>query len=180
MNIYALDRDPAKLVEYLTDRHLASTIGIAAELLCCAHIAIDGATVARERVPTLTLPVRVQPLTDPWGLFAAAGVANYDWIAQILWQGCDEFAIRGQRLHSFAIDRDSVLCLRRQLLNPPLHIGMQHEHGEFPICLPFLFIEEDAVQSYRKFYSHKYRQRPKEWSQKRMAPSWITGEEISK
>lgn len=177
MNIYALDEDPLSLVRALTDRHLGSTLTIAAALLCNAHIANDGASAARERVSELTLPPDIsQSLAAPWARFTAASIANYDWISQVLWLGCDEFELRSQRLHSYAIDRDSVLCLRRQLANPPLAIPMVYTRSVFPICVPFLFRSPDSVKSYRRFYIQKYRSEQKAWSQNRLPPVWLNEE----
>lgn len=179
MNIYALDEDPALLVQCLTDRHLSSTLGEAAELLCAAHVVIDGTATARERIPTLVLPRHELLITsDPWLAFTCASVANYDWISQILWLGCDEFQHRSQRLHSYAIDRDTVLCLRRQLANTPLGVAVAFERSQLPVCVPELFRSPDPVKSYRRFYAERFKDDTKAWTSGRMRPSWMVDKEI--
>lgn len=179
MNIYALDESPQQLVSYLTDRHLASAMKNAAQMMCAAHVKHDGISRARLRIPGLMVPANLRMATmDPWTIWCMQRAANYEWLWRVLAYGCDEFLHRAGHSHAFAIDGQFDWSLRRQLAYPPLALAsammLWPWRQPLPINVPMLYARDTAVESYRLWYSQRYANGDDmEWHGCNKPPQWM-------
>ena len=141
MNIFALDIDPVKAAEYHCDRHVVKMILEYSQLLSTAHYMLDGAPLAKARVP-----LRPTHTHHPCAVWARHSDRNYQWLHQLLVAVHDQFQARYGHEHSYHqlhhIGRLAVL---------PFNITMG-SLTPFPQCMPEQYKGFDHVKAYRAYY----------------------------
>ena len=173
MNIFVLSADAHEAGAMHCDRHVCKMIVEYAQMLSTAHRFHDGertpVTLPNGKVKTLLLlpgegytvaqtpgkPAYKALVTEPrcynathanhpCAIWARATDANYDWLYRLFSSCLDEYAKRYGRTHATARLMEFLSC-------PPhrIHSGAQ---TPFALAMPDEFKDEDAVQSYRRFY----------------------------
>jgi hypothetical protein len=161
MNIFVLDKDPAKAAKYHCDTHVVKMTLEYAQLLSIAHRALDGEQVIevsttgrklkRFKHPDPVLDSVLYKTTHanhPCAKWARMSLDNYAWLFNLFEYTASEYTLRYGKVHL------SEQKLIRILANPPNNlpdIGMT----EFVQTMPEQYqIPGDAVKAYRNLYIH--------------------------
>ena len=154
MNIFYLDTDPRVAAQYHCDKHVVKMILESAQLLCTAHIVLDGDNDQLYK-PCFR--------NHPCGVWTRASRANYLWLFDLFAALCAEYTHRYGRVHA----SERLLPL---LAQAPVNIS---DGGlTFPaLAMPEECRTDDAVRSYREYY-RTVKAHILKWTG-RAAPEWL-------
>lgn len=153
MNIFYLDKNPAKCAEYHCDQHCVKMIIEYAQLMSTAHRLLDGDD---DRFYKKT------HMNHPSAIWTRASQANYEYLYKLFCALCDEFKVRYGKPHLTDIK------MRGVLKSPPVNIPNE-PFIEPPLAMPDHCKLEDAVDSYRNLYKvekvkfAKWRNKKPDW-----------------
>lgn len=134
MNIFILDEDIQKCVEYHADQHVVKMILESTQMLC---------TVLNEN--GITAPYRSTHTKHPCTIWTAKSLANWNWLQEFTLKLNQEFKFR------FDNKKDHKSAeVAAQLENPPIpDLGLT----EFAQAMPDKYrLPGNPVQAYRNFY----------------------------
>jgi len=140
MNIFVLCLDTKKCAEYHVDRHVVKMIIELAQLLCSAHIILDGVTEI-EGTPIYKLTHK----NHPCAIWTRQSSSNYEWLYSLFYDLCEEYTFRYGKIH---------LCetkLRDVLVFTPNNIP-KTGLTDFALAMPDEYKTNDPVESYRNYY----------------------------
>tara|TARA_B100001093_G_scaffold117544_1_gene109984 strand:- start:137157 stop:137750 length:594 start_codon:yes stop_codon:yes gene_type:complete len=160
MNIFYLDRDPAKAAQDHCDKHCVKMILEYAQLLSTAHRVLDGQQIItknknggklttwifkdRELENKYYRPCHVK---HPSNIWVRDSLQNYHWLYKLFLALGQEFEKRYNKKHL------SILKLKDALNTPPMNISFNNEFTEPTPAMPeYCKIPNDSLASYRKYY----------------------------
>jgi hypothetical protein len=177
MNIFYLDRDPAKAAEYMVDRHVVKMILETAQLLSTAHRILDGEEyigqskygrkAKRWRLPDHRENVLYSAthINHPSAVWVRQSNNNYNWLFYHYMSLLKEYTYRYEKNHKCS-EESFFMSLARLPDNIPIgHLT------PVTLAMPDEYKVADHVQSYRNYYKqgkthlHKYT--------KREMPEWL-------
>lgn len=164
MNIYALDKDPRLAARYHNDRHVAKQILETSQIMCSAHIMLDGRHTARSRIPAMLRPSHI---THPCVKWAMATTSNYRWLGQLLQGLCEEYTERTGKIHLF----EKTLVVHDLCAKTPLNLPVG-QLTPFVQTLPDKYKSSDPVEAYRRYYMNE-KKHLGFWSAPAVRPPWF-------
>jgi len=134
MNIFILDKDIQKCVEYHADQHVVKMILESTQMLC---------TVLKEN--GITAPYKSTHIKHPCTLWAGRSLSNWIWLRDFTLKLNEEFKFR-----FYHKDNHKSADVANQLKNPSIpDLGLT----EFAQAMPEEYrVPGNAVQAYRNFY----------------------------
>ena len=138
MNIFYLDRDPARCAAMHCDKHVVKMILEYAQLLSTAHHLVDGEPSIDCYKPTHK--------NHPSAVWVRESRSNYQWLWQLLSNLLQEYTFRYGKIHK--TESSGVFWALKNL---------PHElrGGKFtdpPQCMPDYCKDDDPVVAYRTYY----------------------------
>jgi hypothetical protein len=133
MNIFLLDKDPKKAVQYAVDKHVVKMPLETAQLLCSAHYQSNTET-----------PYKITHLNHPCSKWVRESLSNYFWLIDYGLELCQEYTYRYEKVHK------SQLVIEWALLNSPKI--PDKELTRFPQAMPNNYKSDDVVKAYRDYY----------------------------
>jgi len=164
VNIYALDEHPELAARYHNDRHVAKQINEVVQVLCTAHIMIDGDVVASRTLKNNVKAVALQYTRHPWVLWAQASSFNYSWLHQLGEALLKEYSTRFGKVHY-------LHELMNLLRTKPMLIECTAMRTPWPQCLPEQYRDTDPIEAYRNYYRGD-KQHLATWSAPSSVPWW--------
>lgn len=136
MNLFILDYDKEKCVQFYTDRHNIKIILEVAQLLCSAHHFTGS---------TLEIPYKPSHKNHPVCLWVRNSLSNYIYAVDLGKELCKEYTYRYNKVHK---TQEVIEWCGKNL--PDINdIGLT----PFALAMPDEYKVEDAVQSYRNYYN---------------------------
>lgn len=162
MNIFVLDQNPTLCAQYHNDKHVARAIMEISQLLCTAHVYLDGLPTARARVQGLLAPLHT---SHKFAVWVRANRYNYEWAWKVLCALHAEYYERfGNGVHS-----SRELCT--QLSVYPLNCSAASARTPQPQAMPRHYHGDDVVRAYRRYYIHD-KAHLATWSSPAKTPKW--------
>jgi len=152
MNIFVLDRNIAKCVQYYADKHVIKMILESAQLLSTAV-----------RVSGVDSGYKTTHKNHPCSIWARESLDNWRWLRELVFELHNEYQFRygKEKVHK------SFLVVQN-LLEPRIEsIGLT----EFAQAMPEQYKNVDVVTAYRNYYKFEKRHLFK-WTN-RKPPYWI-------
>lgn len=177
MNIFYIDRDPARAAQWMVDKHVVKMILESAQLLSTAHRVLDGIetpgkTKTGRNVKRFVLPdardavlYSATHINHPSAIWCRKSVENYNWLVDHM------FALMAE--YTYRYDREHVCQgeLGYMLQSPPFNLK-EWDFTTMPSAMADEYIiSEDPIVNYRNYYK-KGKQRMFSWKN-RNPPEWI-------
>lgn len=187
MNIFVLDRDPARAAYMMCDKHVVKMVTESAQLLSTAHRVLDGTMVmkpsvsGKRMVPHFDLYegsddlemelilYKANHINHPCSVWARSSSANYDWLYNHFVALCEEYTSRYSKYHACDIK------LLQPLRNKPRNIPTG-TLTEFAQAMPDDCKQNDVALAYQSYYN-KYKSGFAKWKLGNV-PEWFEGERI--
>ena len=185
MNIFYIDKSPAKCAEQMVDKHVVKMILETAQLLSTAHRILDGIEYTEKKYVPGSLPPRYRNVkrwsldTDrdkvlyqathinhPSAVWCRQSNNNYNWLFAHFLSLLNEYTYRYGKRHKCS-DPAFVDALRQ----PPLSIPVGYFTPVTPAMADEYIISNDSVTNYRNYYS-KGKVHLHKWT-KRQPPDWL-------
>ena len=167
MNIFYLDTDIKKSVQYHSDKHVVKMIVETAQLLSTAHRVLDGTQIGKHWALSdhrEQLLYKATHINHPCAIWVRSGEQQYDYASQLLFHLIYEYKYRYKnRIHKC---EDIMITTSTPPFNIP-KIGWTDP----PQCMPDDSKDADTVQAYRKYYMNHKRSFAK-WTS-RETPGWF-------
>jgi hypothetical protein len=189
MNIFILSLDPAKIAEYMMDKHIAKIILEAVQMLCTTQRLITAATECDPCV------YKIAHKNHPVTIWCRASQANFIWTLDLIDAMHAEWKYRyGHPAHkehkSYGVARylrenippaAAFECVKTPDIMTPFALAMP---DEFKVraapglsSLPPTGTSHghdiyDAVTSYRSYYLSEPKRRIAKWGKRREMPLW--------
>ena len=142
MNIFILDIAPAKCAEYHCNKHVVKMILETAQIMSTVYHIHGQSDIA---------PYKKTHEHHPSVKWAAENKANYQWLAELGFHLCNEYAKRYNRRHA------CEPIIKRLLVNPPVVLQSgPFKFTEPPQAMPEDCRSENTVEAYRQYY-RKYK-----------------------
>jgi len=138
MNIFYLDRDPAKCAAMHCDKHVVKMILEYAQLLSTAHHEIDGEPSIDCYKPTHK--------NHPSAVWVRESRSNYQWLYQLLDNLLVEYTFRYGKVH-----KTESSGIFQNLSKIPYELP-GGKFTEPPQCMPDDCKDDDPVVAYRNYY----------------------------
>lgn len=151
MNIFVLDTDIKKCVEYYNNKHVVKMILESAQILSSVN-----------RQCGLDEGYKATHTKHPCTLWAMTSKQNWLWLRDLLFALHDEWKYRYDR----DVDHKSAVVAMSLSIPPLPDIGLT----SFALAMPEQYKTKDPVESYRKYYMGDKRSMA-EWK-KRDTPYW--------
>jgi hypothetical protein len=135
MNIFYLDNDIQKAVEYHVDKHVVKMPLESAQMLCTA-VKLNGGDAK----------YRISHEKHPCSIWARATRQNFIWLCQFALSLCEEHRYRYEKQKYHASHAVILDCLSKADLIP---VG---DFSEPPQCMPDEYKRSNAVEGYRTYY----------------------------
>jgi len=166
MNIFVLDIDPRTAARYHNDRHCVKMILETAQLLCTAHVILDGEQYARKQLRNLVL--RPTHVNHPCAKWVREACLNYKWLHELGLCLIGEYRARYQKEHAYVELMDALSKM-------PLNLEHLAMRTPFPQCMPDAYKRgssaEEAVEAYRDYYCYE-KQHIATWKAPATVPTW--------
>ena len=138
MNIFYLDKDPYKAAKHMYNKHVVKMILESAQLLCTAHIILDG--------DNADVPYKSTHKNHPSAIWTRESTANYAWLYFHMMALGDEYTKRYGKKHLTITKCEDTLS---KLPNSILDIGFT----PMPQCMPAEYkVPGDSVTAYWNYY----------------------------
>ena len=139
MNIFFLDRDPAKAAEMQVNKHVIKMILESAQMLCTAH---------HELYSFHTAFYKPTHKNHPCSIWVRESRDHYKWLYHHMMALGSEYTRRYGKNHK------TIMKLGHILKTPP-YLLMNTGWEDPPQCMPDEFKREDTVEAYRAYYEYK-------------------------
>tara|TARA_A200000113_G_scaffold153293_1_gene138137 strand:+ start:61 stop:636 length:576 start_codon:yes stop_codon:yes gene_type:complete len=163
MNLFWLDEDPFKSIEYHCDKHVVKMPTEYKQMLCTAHRVLDGteyydktksgAKIKRWKHPNRKMEkilFKASHVNHPTNKWVRMCRENYGLMFTYYILCCNEYEHRYGKIHGA---KDYWDMLREPPKNMPSsvmgHTPVPQAMKQFPECM----VEGDTVQAYRNFYN---------------------------
>lgn len=154
MNIFVLDSDIDKCVEYHNNKHCVKMIVEYAQLLCGVHHMTDS---------ELDIPYRLSHKNHPCAIWARECIENYVWLCDLALALAKEYTHRYKKVHK------SQRVIEWCIDNFP-NLKEDGELTPFAQAMPDEYRSLDGVEAYRRYYIMD-KQHIAEWKE-REVPYW--------
>ena len=191
MNLFILSLDPAKIAEYMMDKHIAKIILEAVQMLCTTQRLLTATTGIKECCDSCVV-YKIAHKNHPVTIWCRASQANFIWTLDLIDAMHTEWKYRyGHPAHKQHKSYGVAQYLRRNV--PPAHAFEQvHVAGimtPFALAMPDEYKIRssdparstgtshgdniyDAVASYRSYYLSAPKRRIAKWAKLREMPWW--------
>lgn len=139
MNIFYLHPGPIKAAQYQYNKHVVKMILESAQLLCTAHIELDG--------DQANVPYKATHRNHPSAIWARQSSANYIWLYYHMIGLGEEYTKRYGKVHK------TITKCKDVLKELPINIE-NNGFSEPPQCMPDEFKQSNAVHGYWQYYIH--------------------------
>lgn len=136
MNIFFLSNDPVEAAQNHNDKHVIKMILESAQLLCGAHIILDGENESL---------YRLTHKNHPCSVWCRESLDNYIWLYRLFVSLCDEYTHRYGKVH--LTDKK----LRQILSLPPKNIN-SIGFTRIAQAMPEQYRHIDPIIAYRQYY----------------------------
>ena len=137
MNIFYLHKDPEQAAKYMYNKHVVKMILESAQLLCTAHLLLDG--------DDANVPYKATHKNHPSAIWARESAENYSWLYFHMLALGDEYTRRYGKTH-LTIEKCKLALARlpKNILNKPF--------VDPPQCMPDEYKATDSVTGYWNYY----------------------------
>lgn len=138
MNIFVLDRDPAKAAEYHCDKHVVKMILETAQILSTVQWELG-----------YEAPYKPTHRHHPCTIWAGSHILNYMWTCKLGLYLCKEYTFRYGKTHK------SQAIIEWLTENPPANLKDMTNKGypdRFAMAMPEKYQSSDPVAAYREYY----------------------------
>ena len=160
MNIFFLDESPNLCAQYLGDKHCVKMVLETAQMLSTAQ-RLSGQYL--KEVYDAHGLYQATHANHPMSLWVRQSQENYDFTWSLFSHLCLEFEYRRGKEHKCS----SLINSLNMILQTP------HKRTTPPLCMPDEFKTDDVVESYRRYYFHKYQEGIVEYNWGREMPQWL-------
>jgi hypothetical protein len=164
MNIFFLDYDTKKCVEYHCDKHVVKMILETAQLLCGVHHLTP--QVAPQVAPQV--PYKLSHKNHPCAIWTRESLSNYLYLCDLGLELCKEYTYRYGKRHKSQDVIEWCLC------NKPMIIDLGFTTP--PMAMPDEYKVMDVVQSYRNYYMGAKKSFAV-WKNRKV-PEWFSNNEV--
>jgi len=133
MNIFVLDKDPAKAAEYLCDKHVVKMVLESAQILCSVS-----------HLRGIEAPYRLTHKKHPVVIWSNSALGNYSWLITHAFAICNEYQVRYGKIHK---SKRVIEWCKEYGGKPRVDVLTK-----FAQCMPNEYKGPDAVEAYRKYY----------------------------
>ena len=141
MNIFYLSHCPEKAAQYQYNKHVVKMILETAQLLCTAHVILDG--------DAADVPYKVTHKNHPSAVWVRGSAENYMWAYEHMLALGAEYTRRYGKTHL------TILKCRDVLYTFPKAIGNK-PFVQPPQCMPDEYkVENDSVSAYWNYYEQE-------------------------
>ena len=138
MNIFYLSTDPEKAAKYMYNKHVVKMILESAQLLCTAHVMLDG--------DDADVPYKVTHKNHPSAVWARESTYNYKWLYNHMIALGEEYTRRYGKKHLTIIKCSGVLS------NAPTNVTKTGP-TPMPQCMPDQYkVPGNSVEAYWNYY----------------------------
>lgn len=138
MNIFYLDKDPEQAAKYMYNKHVVKMILESAQLLCTAHIVLDG--------DDANVPYKATHKNHPSAIWARESADNYAWLYFHMLALGEEYTRRYGKKHLTIIKCEDVLGdIPRNMVNLAA--------TPMPQCMPDQYkVPGNSIEAYWNYY----------------------------
>ena len=161
MNIFILDYDMEKNVEYYVDSHVVKQILESSQMLCtCHHYLIDKGLSSLNHYD---VPYKKTHINHPCNKWVRESLQNYKYLNSLAFQMVEEYDYRYNKTHKCL----EVLKWARD------NVPRLEENGvtKAALAMDEKYRKDDVVESYRDYYRYEKRHLFK-WKNREM-PYWL-------
>lgn len=137
MNIFYLHSSPVKAAAYMYNKHVVKMILESAQLLCTAHIMLDG--------DNANVPYKATHKNHPSAIWTRESIENYYWVYDHMLALGKEYTQRYGKQHL------TITKCKDILSKPPKNLT-KIESTEIPQCMPDEFKNTNPVVGYWNYY----------------------------
>ena len=137
MNIFYLDKDPAKAASYFYDKHKVKMILESAQMLCTAHHHYGNGD---------NVPYKKAHYNHPSSIWCRETSAQYYWLFEHMLALGNEYTKRYNKRH-LSIEK----CFD-VLKNCPVGMPLGNKFEQPPQCMPDEFKRSNAIHGYWTYY----------------------------
>jgi hypothetical protein len=138
MNIFYLDKDPVKAAKHLYNKHVVKMVLESAQLLCTAHLLLDGEDA--------DVPYKATHKNHPSAIWARESAANYAWLYDHMMAIGEEYTRRYGKKHLTILKCEGPLS---KFPGGILDTGLT----PMPQCMPDEYkVPGDSVAAYWNYY----------------------------
>lgn len=142
MNIFYLSKSPEKAATYMYNKHVVKMILESAQLLCTAHIELDG--------NNNQVPYKATHKNHPSAIWTRSCDKNYLWLYRHMIALGEEYTRRYNKKHLTILKCEKTLC------KLPKNINKLNSTTEMPQCMPDQYkVEGDSVGAYWNYYEQE-------------------------
>jgi hypothetical protein len=192
MNLFILSLDPAKIAEYMMDKHIAKIILEAVQMLCTTQRLLSATAAGIECDPTIVY--KIAHKNHPVTIWCRASQANFSWTLDLIDAMHAEWKYRYKHPAHKQHKSYSVAQYLRRNIPPPEAFECVKTSGKmtpFALAMPDEFKIRavtattatgtgishgndiyDAVASYRSYYLSEPKRRIAKWGKLRDMPLW--------
>jgi len=176
MNLFILSLCVRECSEFMFDKHIVKIILEAVQMLCTAKHVLEPDDV--DRTDATVKLYKMAHKNHPVSIWVRSSLENYMWTISLVEAMHEEWRFRynhpAKKEHkSFAV----AMYLKQNA--PSADKFPQTGLTRFALAMPNEYKTDDPIESYRKYYQSKEKQRLASWK-KREIPSWYTVENAEK
>jgi hypothetical protein len=195
MNLFILSLDPAKVAEYMMDKHIAKIILEAVQMLCTTKRLLDSAAESESGNARIDSCVyKIAHKNHPVTIWCRAAKANFVWTLDLIDAMHAEWKYRyghpaskqhksyivAQYLRDNIPDASKFEKVKIDGIMTPFALAMPDEHkvrisNRGPLMATGTSHGNDsfdAIASYRSYYLSEQKRRIAKWGKKRGMPAW--------
>lgn len=158
MNIFVLDDDIEKSVQYHCDKHVVKMCIEYAQLLCSVHNVTN---------PDVVVPYKLTHKNHPCAIWARTSIQNYEYLFSLAVLLGEEYTYRYGKFHKSALMVETLPSITLPDIGMTEHAKCVHD--DFKII-------ENPVEAYRAFYNRDKAYFCK-WKY-RDVPNWFKPQEL--
>jgi len=169
MNLFILSLIQKEIANYMMDKHVSKILLEAVQMLCSAKRILDPEDEVNERI--YKLAHKNHPVT----IWCRKSKANFLWTLDLVEELHNEWRFRYN--HSNTKFHKSYLMAMVLRENIPSDDKFEEQRlTPFALAMPVEYKTEDPVESYRKYYMSKEKQKIATWNKGRNKPEWYVKE----
>ena len=168
MNIFILSLDPAKIAEYMMDKHVSKILLEIVQMLCTAKRVLDPDDNAiNDQI--YKLAHKNHPVT----IWCRKSEANFMWALELAEMLHKEWKYRYDHPET-KIHKSYQVALLLKNNMPSADKFEEQGLTTFALAMPDIYKCDDPVISYRNYYMSEDKQKIATWNKKRPRPQWYT------
>jgi hypothetical protein len=172
MNLFILSLSFKECAEYMFDKHISKIILEAVQMLCSAVQIIDPDNEIKNEIKLYKIAHKNHPVT----IWMRSSLENYIWTLNLVEAMHSEWKYRydhpPEKLH-----KSYIVAKYLREFAPSADKFPNKGLTPFALAMPIECKSNDAIESYRKYYQTKDKQKIASWK-KREKPNWYQFENI--